>query len=108
MRLVKNIGGILENIELAESIITLAELLNHDVNSFSDSDVKQNYMSAVDEIRIQNFDTALTKFIDTIRTDRNYDDDGSRKVCIAIFEYLGEKHEITQKHRCNFGSALYV
>lgn len=108
VRLTQNVDGNLENFEVAESINELAQLLNRNVNSFPDSDVKQKYISAVDDIRKQDFDSALTKLIDTIRIDRNYDDDGARKTCIAIFKYLGEEHNITQKHRRDFGSALYV
>ena len=65
-------------------------------------------MSAINDIRRKDFNSALSKIIDVIRTDRNYDDDGARKACIAIFKYLGEDHEITQKHRRDFGRALYV
>ena len=108
LRLIQNVDGNLENIEIAESIITVAQLLNRDVNSFSNSDVKQKYIAAIDDIRKQDFDSALTQLIEIIRTDRNYDDDGARKVCIAIFKFLGEDHDITQKHRRDFGSALYV
>lgn len=108
VRLTQNVDGNVENIELAESINTLAQLLNHDVNSFSHSDVKQKYINAIDDIRKQDFNSALTKLIEIIRTDRSFDDDGARKVCIAIFKFLGEDHDITQKHRRDFGSALYI
>jgi putative thioredoxin len=108
MRLVQNVDGDLNNIELAESIGTLAELLNCDSRSFPDSEVKEKYISAIDSIRKKDFDSALEKFIDVIRNDRNYDDDGARKACIAIFKFLGEDNDVTLKHRRDFGSALYV
>jgi putative thioredoxin len=108
LRLTKNVDGNLSNIELAEAISILAELLNRDKNSFPDSDVKEEYLSAIEDIREKDFNTALTKFIDVIRSDRNYDNDGARKACIAIFKYLGEEHEITLKHRRDFGRALYI
>ena len=108
LRLTQNVDGNLNNIELAEAISTLAELLNRDKNSFLDSEVKGKYLSAIADLQGKDFDSALAKFIDVIRTDRNYDDDGARKACIAIFKYLGEDHEITIKHRRDFGSALYV
>jgi putative thioredoxin len=108
MRLIQNVNGNLDNIELAEAIETLAELLNQDSKSFPDSEVKEKYISAIDSIRKKDFDSALAKFIDVIRNDRNYDDDGARKVCIAIFKFLGEDHDVTLKHRRDFGGALYV
>ena len=54
-----------------------------------------------------DFALALSRFIEAIRTDRFYDNDGPRKACIAIFKLLGDDHEITRKHRRDFSSALY-
>jgi len=108
LRLVQNVDDNLNNIELAEAIGTLAELLNRNLKSFPDSEVKGKYLSSFEDINRRDFDSALEKFIAIIRTDRNYDNDGARKACIAIFKYLGEDHKITIKHRRDFGSALYV
>lgn len=107
-RLIQNVDGNPSNIELAEAINTLAELLQRDQSLFEDSEVREKYLAAIGEIRKKDFDSALTKFIDIIRTDRNYDDDGARKVCIAIFKFLGEDNGITVRHRRDFGSALYI
>jgi len=108
LRLTQNVDGDLNNIELAEAIGTLADLLNRDSNSFPESGVKEKYLSAVEAFKRKDFDSALEKFIDIIRTDRSYDEDGARKACIAIFKFLGEDNEVTLKHRRDFGSALYV
>jgi len=108
IRLVQNADGNLSNFELAEGIGTLAELLNRDQKSYPDSEVKGKYADAISDIRKTDFNSALTKFIEIIRLDRNYDDDGSRKACIAIFKFPGEDHELTIKHRRDFGSALYI
>jgi len=108
MRLIQNIDGNLINIELAEAITTLADLLQRNQSSFADSEVREKYLGAIGDIRKKDFDSALTKFIDLIRTDRKYEDDGARKACIAIFKFLGEDDEITVRHRRDFGSALYV
>lgn len=108
IRLIKNVDGNLTNIELGEAINTLAELMSRDENTFPESEVKVKYLSALEDIKKQNFDSALTEMIEIIKTDRNYDDDGARKTCIAIFKFLGEDNEITLKHRRDFGSALYV
>lgn len=108
LRLLQNADGNLSNIELAEAIGIIAELLKREKDSFSDSDVKEKYLSAIEDIRKKDFDSALTKFIETIRTERSYDEDGSRKACIAIFKFLGEDNEITLKNRRDFGSALYI
>jgi len=110
LKLVKHVDGTLEYIELAESIQTLAGIVSkfENANGFPDGDVKDEYLSAIQELKNNNFDESLEKFINVIRTERQYDNDGSRKTCIAIFKYLGEEDEITLKHRKDFGSALYI
>ena len=95
-----------ENLELAESIQTLAELLIK--KDLPEGEGKIEYESAIQAIKNKNFDEALGKLINVIRLDRQFDNDGARKACIAIFKYLGEEHEITLKHRRDFGSVLYV
>ena len=69
--------------------------------------VRSSYLAAIQMLVAGNFDTALGQFIDIIRQDRHYDNDGSRKACIALFKLLGEEHPVTQKHRRDFSSALY-
>ena len=110
IRLLEGIDESSEFFELADSLRTFAkmfDLLNHS-DSLPTNQVKDIYLSAIKNIKEQNFDSALENFIETIRTDRYYDDDGSRKACIAIFKYLGEENEITLKYRRDFSGALYV
>jgi len=98
-----------ELLELSDSIKTLSKYINKkEIKKEADGEVKNDYIKAVSQLKQRNFDEALGLFINVIRTDRKLDDDGARKACIAIFKYLGEEHEITLKHRRDFGSALYV
>lgn len=96
--------------EIADALKTLARLitLENDSNQLQDSPTKQQYLAAIADLRNQRFEGALEKFIDVIRSDRYYAEDGSRKACIAIFKLLGEEHPTTQKYRRDFSSALYV
>lgn len=109
-KLVENIDGSAENYEQVESIQTIAGLLKKadEKNDLPEAPVKNNYVSAIDNLKTKNFNTALEIFIEVIREDRNYDDDGARKACIAIFKYLGEENEITLRYRKDFGRALYI
>ncbi len=92
--------------ETIESIKTIAHLFS--LNGINGNGAAVEYKSAIAELKKKNFDSALEKFIDVIKTDRSLDDDGARKACIAIFKFLGEENEITLKHRREFGSALYI
>ncbi|MGE5798645.1 MAG: thioredoxin, partial [Ignavibacteria bacterium] len=107
--LLKSLNGLHENFELADSLNTIIELINKYANNeLPENVVKQKYVSAIEDLKNQKFSSALEKFIEIIKTDRNYDDDGARKACIAIFKYLGENNEITLQYRRDFGRALYV
>lgn len=95
---------------MSEAVKTLARLitLESEPEQLPDSPTKEQYLAAIAELRQQNFERALEKFIDVIQNDRYYDDDGSRKACIAIFRILGEEDPTTQRYRREFSSALYV
>lgn len=96
--------------DAAVTIRTFDQLISRldDASTLPDSSAKELYLRAIASLAEGDFDDALERFIEVIRNDRYYDDDGSRKACIAIFRYLGEEHEITVKHRRAFGNALYV
>ena len=110
LKMLEGIDEFSENFETVESLRTFArmfDLLNHS-DSLPTNQVKDIYLDAIKTLQEQNYDKALENFIDIIKTDRYYDDDGARKACIAIFKYLGEENEVTLKYRKDFGSALYV
>ena len=71
-----------------------------------DAAVREDYLSALRALAATRFDEALSGFIDVLRRDRFYDNDNSRKTCIAIFKFLGEEHEISVKHRKAFDRAF--
>jgi len=68
---------------------------------------KPHYLTALRALARFEYDAAVQNFIAVIRTNRYYDDDGARKACIAIFRLLGDEHDVTQKRRREFSSALY-
>lgn len=96
--------------QLAGSIQTFAHLFQYLDNpeSLPGGVSKEKYLQAIKDLRTQEFKAAIQGFIDVMETERNYDDDGSRKACIAIFKFLGEDHPITKEYRPVFSSALYV
>jgi putative thioredoxin len=109
LALLNGAGEETDNYELVNSVQTIATLLkNFESGTFPEGSVKDDYKKAAGFLKEKNFDKALEEFINIIRNDRSYDDDGARKACIAIFKYLGEENPLTLKHRRDFGSALYV
>ena len=98
-----------QSFEGAEAIGLLAALLERaeSQDSFALDSVGDLYLAAIDKVRSNNLDSALDGFIGVIRKNREYDDDGSRKACIAIFKLLGEADQVTRTHRPAFSAALY-
>jgi putative thioredoxin len=96
--------------DIADTVRTFGNLMARldRPSELTEGSAKLLYLSAIKNLSEGLFDDALRQFIQTIREDRYYDDDGSRKACIAIFKYLGEENDITLKHRRDFGNALYV
>jgi putative thioredoxin len=72
------------------------------------SPTRLTYMAAVAALRGRDFVTALDGFISVIGSDRDFDDDGARKACLAIFQFLGEDDPVTRQYRPAFASAVYA
>ncbi len=95
-----------EYAEQAETTRTLGRLIRLDRDKLADDPLREEYLAAAASLKQENFDKALEGFIGVLRRNRAYDDDGSRKACIAIFRFLGEEHDITRKHRRAFDRAF--
>ncbi len=96
--------------ELTDALSTMLrmiEIAGHP-EKLPESPIRPHYLAAIEHVRHRRFEQALEAFIDIIRRDRFYDDDGSRKACIALFKFLGEDHPVTQQYRREFSRALYV
>ena len=110
LALINGIDASSKYADAAETITLWNHLLSRldDASTLPDSPVKASYLAAIKSLSLENYDDALDRFIQIIREDRYYDEDSSRKACIAIFRYLGEESAITANHRRAFGTALYV
>ena len=97
------------NFDEAEAIRILSPMFEIIDNPrlLPESPVKERYLGAVHSVRAGDFGTALEGFIEVVRKDRKYSDDGSRKACVAIFKLLGNDHALTKKYRAALSSALF-
>ena len=106
LRFAERLEGESEYADLSEAVRTLGVLLMRPADELPEGESKEAYGSAVESLRAGDPDGALDRFIGVLREDRYYDDDGSRKACIAIFRLLGEEHAITMKYRRTFDRAF--
>ncbi len=109
-------SGILRNfepkndeIDTYNALSELAEMLKlfNNSGSLPEGEVKPRFADALRFLSERNFEMSLEILIGIIRDDRYYFDDAARKLCIAIFKYLGEEHPVTMEFRRDFGRALY-
>lgn len=93
---------------VAEAIRTHAGLLEKEAHpeTLPEGPARARYLAALGHLARMEFDPAVESFIEVIREDRPYEDDGARRAVVAIFRILGEEHPVTQKYRRAFSSAL--
>ncbi|MDE2822998.1 MAG: thioredoxin [Chloroflexota bacterium] len=98
-----------DHFETAEAIKALSRLFQsmETPDVLDEAPVKADYLNAIRLLREGKNEAALEGFIDIIRRNRYYDDDGARKAVIAVFKLLGEDHETTKTYRNPFANALY-
>jgi len=65
------------------------------------------YRRAAEAWRRGELSGALQDWIDLLARNRNLDDDGARRACVALFRLLGEEHPLTREWRPRFANALF-
>jgi putative thioredoxin len=108
LSLVREIEEHSDQFPLAEAVRTVAGLLQTPADRLPDDPVRPLYAQAIASVAARDYDAALEHFIEVIRRNRMYEDDGSRKAVIALFRLLGDEDETTLKHRRSFSGALYA
>lgn len=109
VELVAPIEAYSEQYQMVEAIRSVAGLLQKSAHpeQLAESAAKGEYLAGAQALAQGDFAAAVRHFVAVIRTDRQYDDDGARKACIAIFRILGDEHPVTAQYRREFSSALY-
>jgi putative thioredoxin len=110
VELVQGLGPDSEQHAEAESIRTLGRLFRvaDHPETLPDDPVKPLYLEAIRNLREERYEQALEEWIEVVRRARSYDGDGARKACIAVFQWLGDGHELSRRYRARLASALYV
>jgi putative thioredoxin len=68
--------------------------------------VRAGYLAGAQALTAGDFDAALTHFIEVLRRKRDYDQSGAKEACKLIFQFLGLRHPIVEKHHRAFSSTL--
>jgi len=92
----------------AETVKTLGRLMTNNLAvDGNNSESWQLYVTRIEAFKKRNYRTALESWIEVNQIDRDLDDDGARKACVALFNLLGKDHELTKEYHRRFTSALF-
>ncbi len=91
----------------AEAVRAVLDALDRDPAALPDGPARAPVAAALAALADNDIDATLARLIDAIHADRSYDDDGARKLGVALFQTLGEGHALSQKHRPTFNMSLY-
>ncbi len=92
---------------MGEAVKTLATFLVRDTAVLPEDPIRITYAAALEATRAQVFDSAVLHIIEVLQQNRYYDDDGARKLGIALFNFLGPEHPVTRQYRRTFDMWLY-
>jgi putative thioredoxin len=71
------------------------------------NDVASRYALASLLATEERYPEAMDQFLEVIRRDRQYNDDGARKAMLALFQVLGEEQEVTKQYRQRLANLLF-
>ncbi|MFQ5770735.1 MAG: thioredoxin [bacterium] len=98
----------------ADAIHTLSDLITNSesrvqkANQYGVSEEPWKlYLKGIQALQKNNYEEALKSWIETLNINKEIDNDGPRKACIALFTWLGQDHELTKKYHRAFTSALF-
>jgi putative thioredoxin len=108
--LVENIREGDELAERADTLRALAALLSRgtDEAHWPAALVRPVMTAGVQALTQGDFDAALRSFIEVIARDKTYADSAAPAACKAIFQLLGIRHPIVERHYRAFASALHA
>ena len=86
----------------AENLTALREKVKAEPN-----DVAARFELAQALAGAEKYEEALKGFLDIVKTNREFQDDGARKAIVQIFEVLGSDHPLTDKYRSELAKVLF-
>src|SRR5690606_11059284 len=96
-------------IQNARGIDELVNLLQkrESIDELEVDPAKEPYVEALNKLGEGDLDGTLTALVESVRRNRHYNGEAARLACLALFNVLGPKASLTQKHQRALEMALF-
>ena len=81
-----------------QALQTLSQF-KHLINISTDSKLDAEFTEGINHAVGGNYESALAIFLEIIKQNRQYREDGARKAMLAIFNWLGVEHPLSRQYR---------
>lgn len=73
-----------------------------------DAPARESYLAGAAAVRRGDWDAALQGFLGVLERQKDYDHGSAREACRAIFQLLGPRHPVVERHYRTFSSLLHA
>ena len=94
-------------VPLSVAMGDLTTLVETDASKLPDDASKSAITGAIASLKSGDVDAALGGYVQAVRLNKRYEDEMARRACIALFAVLGDKSDLTKKHRRALEMALF-
>ncbi|MGC8941514.1 MAG: thioredoxin [Sulfurihydrogenibium sp.] len=91
----------------AQALKEFIELKKECENTNTNTELEKMFAKASCYAVEENYEEALKLFLEIVKQDRKFKDDGARKAMVSIFTLLGESHPLTKEYRKKLAMWLY-
>ncbi len=95
-------------LSMAVRILARAILLPPSPDQGGSAAAAQAFAEANAKLREQDLEGALAGFVRVAEIDREWDKSAGKRMCVALFKYLGERHSLTQQYRDALSRVLHA
>jgi putative thioredoxin len=98
-------GAAFDDVQAVQRVATL--LQDGSPADLPESPARDAFQQAVKALQTEDREGALEALVDSVRRERDYQDGIARRTLLALFNVLGDRHELTLKYRRALERALF-
>jgi len=96
-----------QTVRMAQAVRTVADILEQSPDDFREEKGADRYLAAIEAVRTGHTGNAIPDLIEVLKINRYLDDDGPKRLGVALFTILGDEHPVTLEYRRTFDMWLY-